>query len=193
VILLFFFLPSNFFRHLAFLIVFELLTSLHNVYNLLCCLIFMLRFCSCFCFVPSTKRNTGNAPKCVRKGTKKTPKGRQQWQRRPMGAQSGPQKLPRAHPKCKWSLQAPLWRAQGSPGRPPRAPQTDPKTTKIIDFPLGFDGFRKNMFFGCNAGPNRRKGNAAKVQERASERPKNESLAHMLCWRYSASRNLQNY
>ena len=74
-IILFFFLPSNFFCHLAFLIVFELLTSFHNLYNLLCCLIFMLRFCSCFCFVPSTKRNTENAPKCVRKGTKKTPKG----------------------------------------------------------------------------------------------------------------------
>ena len=56
--------------------VFELLTSLHNVYNLFCCLIFMLRFFNCFCSLrANTKRNTENTPKCVRKGIKKTPKG----------------------------------------------------------------------------------------------------------------------
>ncbi len=54
-----FVLPFALFRPLSFLIVFEVLTSHCNVYNLLCVFICVLRFFSCFCFCSEQTQNKG--------------------------------------------------------------------------------------------------------------------------------------
>ncbi len=130
--------------------VFELLTSLHNVYNLFCCLIFMLRFFNCFCSLrANTKRNTENAPKCVRKGTKKTPKGPSAVAAATHGGPKWPPEAPKSPSETQMeppsaSLAA-LWAApggpkgrQGGPREHPKPTRKPPKSLIFLEFLMGF-------------------------------------------------------
>ena len=103
-----------------------------------------------------------------------------------LGAQSGQEASPEPNQDANGASKHPFGsllstsrRPQVPPGSAPKAPQVDPKETRIIDFPIVFHRFGKKTLLEGSGGPTKRRGNAAKVQQRASDRPKIADHADM--------------